>query len=677
MPTWSRANALMYLTSPLGTDALIPIHFSGHEGISETFSYDIQVVSQNGIIQQTDLLYQPVCLALQGNTGSPVRYFHGIVQELSADGVIRSASSVDGYQTYRLHVVPKLWFLGQTTDCRVFQNMSVPDILQQMFNDAGLSGVNISATGAATREYTVQFNESDLHFATRLMEEEGFYYFFRHSDSAHTLVIANVNTAFTDIPDATLNLTGDSTADTWIGDWSAPTGTTRGKMTFKDYDPTRPDTVLKQDQPTTLTTGGVAARDDFRWPALSYDTDMITNRATWNMEAAEVSVSTFEGGSRFLGMVAGGTFKMANRPASPYDGTYAVRSVSFQASDETWLNGGPSNFANRFTAFLSSMNWRQPLMTPRPRMDGIHTALVLGPQHTSAGGDVTVQGGEEIYTDDLARVKVRFHWDHRGEATGSASCWARVVQPWAGNGWGAQFIPRIGTEVAVAFVDGDPDRPIVIGGLYNGRDAPIYSKDDKTKSGFRSKTSLQGGAADFSEFTFDDKKDSELIYMHAQKDLTTEVENDQTLKVDNCRIVTVKKDETVDIQGKQTITVKGDRSLTVSEGNDTFTVSKGNRSVTVSEGNDTFTVSKGNHTLDVAKGKISITADQGSITLEAMQKITLKVGSNTVTIDQKGFSVDGLMLDLKGSTKAQFASPLTTIKGDGMLTLKGGMVNVN
>ena len=181
-------------------------------------------------------------------------------------------------------------------------------------------------------------------------------------------------------------------------------------------------------------------------------------------------------------------------------------------------------------------------------------------------------------------MKLRFFWDHRDEATGLAVVWARVIQPWAGKGWGAQFIPRVGTEVAVAFVDGDPDRPIVVGGLYNGRDTPIYSKADKTKSGFRTRSSLKGGTSDFNEFTFDDKKGNELIYQQAQKDLKTYVKNDQTLTIDNCRIVTVKKDETVDIQNNQTIKVKQDHSLTVTDGNRAITVSKGDNSAEVSNG---------------------------------------------------------------------------------------------
>jgi type VI secretion system secreted protein VgrG len=256
-------------------------------------------------------------------------------------------------------------------------------------------------------------------------------------------------------------------------------------------------------------------------------------------------------------------------------------------------------------------------------------------------------------------VKVRFYWDHRGDATGSDAVWARVIQPWAGNGWGAQFIPRVGTEVAVGFVDGDPDRPMVMGGLYNGVAAPIYSDSDKTKLGFRTRSTLSGSTSQFSEFTIDDNSGSELIYFHAEKDYTTEVEHDQTLTVDNCRVVTVTKDETVTIKGKQSITVTGNRTIEVKQGN-------------LSE-----TVDQGNYALDVSLGSVSIKADAGAITMEAMTSITIKVGSNSMTIDQSGIKLDGMMVKITGQTMTQMASPMTTVKGDGMLTLKGGVVMIN
>jgi type VI secretion system secreted protein VgrG len=323
-----------------------------------------------------------------------------------------------------------------------------------------------------------------------------------------------------------------------------------------------------------------------------------------------------------------------------------------------------------------------------------------------------MQDGEEIYTDDLARVKVRFYWDWRNEASGSASIWARVIQPWAGKGWGAQFIPRVGTEVAVAFVDGDPDRPIVIGGLYNGVSTPIYAVADKTKSGFRTRSSLKGDTSKFNELTFDDKSGSELIFIHAEKDLTTEVEHDESLTVDNCRMVLVKVDETIQVKGKQTITITkdhtfevtdgdykstidkgkstvtvstGDHSLTVSKGNSLYEVSKGNHDLKIDTGNDTTTVSKGNQTTTVSLGNIKVDASAGAISITAAQainiesklSINLKVGQSTLTLDNTGVTIKGMMIAVAGQVSTDIKGLMTSLKGEAMLTLKGAITMIN
>lgn len=639
MPAWSRETALLMMTSPLGKDALIPFELSAREAISAPFLFEIRAFSQLGTFDPDKLLYQAVCVLLQEKDGAGVvRYFHGIAQSVSAEGGLTELRGAN-LRAYRITLVPKLWFLSQTVDCRVFQKKTTVAILQQIFGDLSLTDVTYPPPGAE-REYTVQFNESDLHFVTRLMEEEGYYYFFQHSASGHKLIIANTNTAFTDVPDASnMHFGGGDSQGSRIHDWERTAATTRGKMTFKDYDPTTPTTELKNDQQTTLNTGGKDQRDDFRWPAVSFNLGTITDRTKREMEAAEAAVSIHGGASSFGKLYAGGKFTIVNKRAGPYDDTYVLHSVTHHATDDTWLTGGGTpSYENHFTCFPSKVTWRQPLVTPRPRMEGIHTAIVLGPD------------GEEIYTDDLARVKVRFFWDHRSEATDGQDVWARVIMPWAGNGWGAQFIPRIGTEVAVAFVDGDPDRPIVVGGLYNGNMKPIYAATDKTKSGIRTRSSLKGGTKDFNEYTFDDKMGSELIYEQAQKDLTTYVKNDQTLKIDNCRIVTVKKDETVDIQNNQTIKVKGNHSLTVTDGN---------------------------HDVKVSAGNVSLKASAGQITDEAMQSITLKVGGSSIKIDPTGVTITGNIVKIQAQTLAQINGTITQVQANAMVKVKGAITMIN
>lgn len=664
MAAWTRESALLSMTSALGGDALMPISLSAEEAISQPFQFQVRAICQKGKIDPNALLNQPACVTLL-SAGSPVRYFHGIVRSVSADGAVRGAAGGGEFEVYRLILVPRLWFLGQTIDCRVYQKKSAGDIISAMFADAGLTDHG-SMPSSTQREYTVQFNESDLHFATRLMEEEGWFYFFQHTAAKHTLVIANQNQAFQDIDGANLHLGGGATEHTYVMDFNHGAMTVRGKMKFKDYDPTKPDTLLQNEQPTTLATAGAPTRDAFRWPALTFDNGTVTDRTKREMEAAEAIASLFDGATQFGGIVPGGKFKLKSQPASPYDDTYVVRSATHHASDDTWANqNGRAHYASRFTCFPSKVNWRQPLITPRPRMDGIHTALVLGPQ------------GEEIYTDDLARVKVRFYWDHRNEATADLSVWARVIQPWAGKGWGAQFIPRVGTEVAVAFVDGDPDRPIVVGGLYNGRDNPIYTKAQKTKSGFRTRSTLKGGTSDFNEYTFDDDKGNELIYEQAQKDLKTYVKHDQTLTVDNCRVVTVGKDETVEIKNNQTIKIKQDHSLTVTDGNHSIDVAKGNHSFKVDMGNHDVKVSMGNLSTDVAMGNVSLKADMGQITDEAMQSITLKVGQNSIKIDQMGVTITGMMIKIQGQIQTQIQGLMTQVNADAMLQIKGAITMIN
>jgi type VI secretion system secreted protein VgrG len=666
MGVWSREAALLTMTTPLGGDAMFPIALSAREAISQPFLFEVRAISQHGVVNPDSLLNQPVCVELRNRLGdSTVRYFHGIAQSVSAEGSIGDERAAD-LQPYRITLVPRLWFLGQTIDCRVYQQMTTVAILQQLFNDLNLTDVTLPPPGAQ-REYTVQFNESDLNFATRLMEEEGYFYFFEHSASSHRLIVANRNTAFTDVPGAdAMHLSGGDD-EGLLTEWARPAATARGKMKLKDYDPEKPDTLLQNEQPTTLKTGGASQRDDFHWPALTFQTGTVTDRAKREMEAAEAAVSLYEGAGTFGKFVPGGKFTIVTRPsAGPHDGSYVLQNVTHHAIDDSWLSrGGSGSYDNHFVAFPASVPWRQPMATPRPRMEGIHTAIVLGPD------------GEEIYTDDLARVKVRFYWDHRDDATDSQSVWARVIQPWAGKGWGAQFIPRVGTEVAVAFVDGDPDRPIVVGGLYNGRDTPIYSKADKTKSGFRTRSSLKGGTSDFNEFTFDDKKGSELIYQQAQKDLKVYVKNDQTLTIDNCRVVTVKKDETVDIQNNQTIKVKQDHSLTVTDGNRNIDVKMGNNSLKVDMGNHDVKIAMGNHTTDVKMGNVSLKADLGQITNEAMQSIELKVGQSSIKVDQMGVTITGMMVKIEGQIQTQVKGLMTQVNADAMLMVKGAITMIN
>lgn len=626
--------ALLSLTSPAGDD-LIPVRLVAREKISELFRFEVEAMSSD-TIKPLSMLNREACVEIN-HAEQPARYFHGIITEFGPAG--RTALQ----QRYHLVLQPQLVQTDLHIDCRMYFDKTAQDIIKSVLTEAGVSQheFNVSSPGKK-RKQTAQYNETCLHFISRLMEEEGWFYYFKHDSSGHTLVITDKNTGFAST-DAELR-PGTSIANDVLGDLHKPDIITHGKVGLRDYDHETPSKDLKVSQNTLLKHAGAAKREVFHWPALTYDIANAKERAKWRMEAFEAAVSLVSVSSVNTAVFPGAKFKLKSEEgteAGPQGGAlpgdkeeYVVCEMNHVAVDESRLpDSGSIDYSNTFTAFPNKIPWRQPMVTARPRMEGLHTAIVLGPS------------GEEIYADKYGRIKVRFFWDYREETTADNAEWVRVVQPWAGKGWGGQFIPRVDTEVAVAFMDGDVDRPVVVGGLYNGQDSPIYPLPaEKTKLGFKSRSSLKGGAADFNEFTFDDKKGQEMVLLHAQKDMQNVVENDQTITVGNNQSVTVEK---------------GDQTTTVKRGNQTNVVEMGNQSNTVKMGN------------------VDMKVDLGAVSVEAMQSITLKVGQSSVTIDQMGVRVEGMMISIKGQIQTQVTGTMTQVSGDAMLQIRGGLTMIN
>jgi type VI secretion system secreted protein VgrG len=624
---YDRSRALLQLDCPLGPNALIPIALSAREGIGTPYAYSLALVSEQAGIDPDQMLHQRGCVTLRRDADI-ARYFSGVFQEFAPSGTPRS-----GMASYSALIVPRFWFLCQTIDCRIFQEKSVVDILQQMFDDAGVERVSFRVAGERTpMPYTTQFNETDFQFATRLMEQAGYFYFFEHDGDGETLVIADNNTAFSDIPQATLRFDASDEAEDVLVTWRNPGSTAWGSVSLRDYDPTAPTKALQATDKASDSAGQAERRDVFRWPAVTFQNEEVSDRARRMIEASAAAVSQSGSSSTFRGLVAGGRFTLKDDPlGGGGGGAYVVTSLSAEVIDETWdTAGGSSHYSNSFACLPDAIPWRQQIATARPTMAGIHAAVVLGPE------------GEEIHTDDLGRVKVRFFWDWRRETNAAQAVWARVMQPWAGNQWGAQFIPRVGTEVAVAFVDNDPDRPIVLGGLYNANQTPIYSESEKTKSGFRSRSTIGGGRSEFNEFTFDDKKGSERVYLRGQKDLATEIRHNASHSVGNDRSRRVGNDETVSVAGQQTITVTGNRQVEIKRGNDSLTVDEGD---------------------------ITIESSSGNITVRAMQSITLSVGNSTIRIDPGSISIEATSISISGA--------MVSIEGDGETSIEGGIVSIN
>jgi type VI secretion system secreted protein VgrG len=618
------------------------------EGISRPFRIRVEGVT-NQVDMDPDTLVKTIATVTCSRSTFPDRFWSGMVRSAGTAGTDKP-----GLQTLSIEIVPTFWFTGQTEDCRIWQDKTAQQILTDVLNENGITDVEWRCQGLVARPYTVQYNETDYAFATRLMQDEGIFYFFKHASGTHTMVIANSNAAFTAIPDSDLTF---HTGRGWRKDVSAFRGagqTVLGEVVLRDYNLTTPDDRLEATETTVLATGHAARRKFFVYPGNHSTVAEGRRKAKIMMEAAEAQAKMGEGMSAFEGLTPGGKFTLDS-----VSGTQVVHAVTHRMMDNDNSNNPDGfDYANSFSCFADSVPYRDRATQPRPVMSGVYNAVVDGP------------AGEEIHTDEYGRIKVKFFWDRLGNSPGNNTCWVRSMQTWAGDAWGFQFIPRVGMEVVLAFLHGNPDYPICVGCLPNANTMPPFAlPGQKTRSGIRTHSTVGGGAQDFNELSFQDKAGQEEVFLHAQKDLKVEVENDETRTVDHNRTVTIKNDEIETIHNSRTITVKA--------ADNTLTLDQGNHLQTVKMGNWDLKVKMGNIAVKADMGNITIKASLGSITLEAMQGITLKVGTSTLKLDMTGVKIAGMMTEMKGTAMATVAAPMLQLKGDGMAMLKGGIVMIN
>jgi type VI secretion system secreted protein VgrG len=384
--------------------------------------------------------------------------------------------------------------------------------------------------------------------------------------------------------------------------------------------------------------------------------------ASVRIEEREADSFIIRGESRCRAFQPGYKFTLQKhfRPDTNQD--YVLLSVTHDALDTTFRtsNLAAASYANTYVAIPKTIPYRPPRVTRKPTVQGVQTALVVG------------KSGEEIWVDNYGRVKVQFYWDRVGQKDDTSSCWIRVAQIWAGKNWGWITIPRIGQEVIVDFLEGDPDKPIITGRVYNAEMMPPYTlPDNQTQSGILSRSSKGGAAANANEIRFEDKKDSEEIHINAEKDMSTVVEHDDTQTVQNDRTITVKGKHTETITKDTTIVIdEGNHSLTLNQGNQSIELKQGNQSTKLDMGDQSTTLSMGNQSTKLDLGNQSTKLDLGAISMEAMQSITLKVGGNSITIDQTGVTIKGILISVEGNA-------ITSIKGDAMLQMQGGITMIN
>lgn len=621
---------LLDIKTPLPPGTVKIVGIEGSASLSAPFAYTATLRAGLAMLDADKLLYQPVTVTIaQG--GPHLCYLNGLVlsvTQMPADAVGSELLGDAAFWDYRIVIVPKLQFLAQTSDCGFFENLSSVDIAKLILNQFGVTDSEFRVSGEPpARPYTVMFNESYLAFFDRILAADGLFYFFEHSDGKHTLVVGNFNMAFTTLPP--VMFAGQSAIEAGIEEWRRTDETAVGKSMVADYNPTAAATRIADEEPTILKAPGASDRAHYRWPAFAPDSGTAAKVAKRHMQAHEVRARLYAGTASIPDLYVGGKFTLTGDPtAAGKSSDYILRAVALAITDQ----GGAVTDANKsgvslsLTAFPAATPWR-PEPLPKPAMNGFYSATVIGPN------------GEEIYTDNLGRIKVQFPWDHRNTTTPSGSFWLRVVQPWSGPGWGAQFIPRVGQEVAVTFLEGDIDRPVAVGALYNSTNTPIFPVAQQTKSGFRSRSTKGGGAADYNEFSFDDAKGSEVVLLHAQKDHVIEVEHDQTVTVDHDQTMTVKHDQTMTIDNCRTVTVKKNEAITI----------------------------QGSQTVKVTQ----------SVLYQSDQAITLKVGDNTIKIDQSGITVTAMKIKFDGQTMLESSAPMTKLAAAGIMTIQGGLVKVN
>jgi len=598
----------------LGKDTLLLTAFNGSETISDLFHFNIKVLSENLELTADEIVGKVTTITLNFQEK---RYFNGYITQFTI-GEIES----NNLRQYTLSMAPWLWFLRKTNNHRIFQQKNTKQIVSQVFKDLGFSDFKFKAEGGKKREYCIQYNESDLDFVSRLLKEEGIAYYFIHDSKQHTMVIVDQKNAYEECKETNLQYSKGSNPGLQINSWQHLYDFQKGQWTLNDYNFKQPAKNLTANSKTASKFANNSKFEHYEYPDL-YESSQGNNLVKIRLEAEEVAINKVNAASNYSQLYAGGKFKLAKHTTKSEKGSYIITRINHSANESSYYSGEDSqeDYSNTFTCIPANVHFRPAQRHQRPVMKGPQSAVVVGP------------AGEEIYIDEFGRIKVQFIWDREGKKDENSSCFLRVVQSWAGNQWGTSFIPRIGHEVIVNFLDGDPDRPIVTGSVYNGKNKPVYSS--KTQSGIKTRSTKNGTHENFNELRFEDQKGSEQIYIHAEKNLDIQVENNQTLIVDKDRTKIVKHDENS--------TIENDRNKTVNN-SQTESIKK-NKTITVGE-NHTETINK-SRTLSVGVGNAetvgkmsTLTAGEGIIFTTGLSSIVMK-SDGTIIIKGVDISVIG------------------------------------
>lgn len=695
MSEYSQAARPMRVDTPLPDDTLLLEAFEAEEGLSRPYLYTMELLSEDPDVDPADLLRKPALVSIVTEDGQDPFLTHGLIRSFV------QLDMAEGLARYRAELVPAFWFLTQTVDCRIFQNMTVLEIVAQVLDEAGSVGAvkhEVRCTRSyPQREFCVQYRESAFNFVSRLLEDEGIFYWFEHTKNDHTLVLADAHTTFKPCPDYErlrldpVGAPGEQVVRSLVRKHAVGSH----EVMLLDYDPLQPSLQLDG----TMRGDDIQIDPIFDYPGLFTEKNVGEYLARVELERREKTRQRITGTSTARGLRSGFVVELEGHFREDTNRKYyldRIRHSAHSGAFRAWEEAG-FHYSNEFTGYPDDVPFRPDIAARRPIVKGTQTAVVVGKK------------GEEVWVDEHGRVKVQFHWDKYGKNDENSSCWIRVSTQTAGKNWGHVEIPRIGHEVIVDFLEGNPDRPLIVGSVYNAEMKPPYPLPEKgVVSGIKTRSSKGGGG--YNEFILDDEKDKELIRMHAQKNHQVKVLNDEARWIGQHQVEVIGGSRGAKIEGESKISleetgelgdvatkgkwdkpvgdvlvvdsnrfvhVKKEQDVEADKGH-SLTVKQGNITTLAKMGDITETAKMGDITTLAKMGDITITAKLGEITIEAMKKITLKCGASKLVMEPASIKLESVQATMKGQATAEVsANAMTTVKGSAMVQVQGGIVKIN
>ncbi len=677
----------------LGDDQIKLERIEAMEGLSAPFTVMVDILAPLDV-DLAPHLGKPCSLEVLEDEQS-WRHFHGLV--VSSEYIGRA----EDMERYRLTLRPWTFYMAQNRDMAIFQDKETVDILKAIFEKNHISDTEFKLSRPRkTRVYTVQYRESDFAFISRLMEEEGIYYYFRHEAERHVMVLCDAPNSHSDGKPATLRFNPgsvsvfavDSAARGDDGTYYLQSWVERVQsngetaVVIHDYDFQSPNAPLQ----AKFTQDSKHPRDErevfdypgrFNYDGMAPGAQMAAGkeRSKTLLQGLRAQRRVLTGTSQAAGIACGNKLSVEDCPSSRLDGSFLVISTFHSIASETYRSGSQNSemeFNVRFEAIPADTPFSAPHSTPKPVVKGLETAEVTGP------------AGEEIYTDEFGRVKVRFPWDRSGSAGEKSTCWIRVSQT---GGLGNLILPRVGHEVLVDFLGGDPDRPVVVGRVFNKSHMPVYPlPDNKTRALWRTKRyrdtgeypetkTPDSGMPGANEIRFEDKGGSEEVFIHAERDMNRRVRYDDTLQVGHDQSLLIGRSRKEEVIKDETITIGNDRTEKV--GHDEIIKIGNNRTEEVGS-NEDVTIGN-NQTLTVGNNSSATIGSNESITVgntfkvEAGSKIELIVGGSKITIDMTSITLSAPMIKIEAQMTAEMSSTMTKVEGSAMTTVKGAIVMIN